>query len=63
MSQRSTYETCPKCGGDAVVTWSGVESFGYSQPVREDAVRIDCPSHCQFTMTELGGHFPKKLNG
>ncbi len=63
MSQRTTSEVCPKCGKTATVTWSGIESMGYSQPVREDAVRLDCSSRCQFTTLELAGHFPTKLNG
>lgn len=63
MSQRSTTETCPKCSQTAAVTWSGVDSLGSTQPVREDAVGIDCPNRCQFTVSELGSHFPKRLNG
>lgn len=63
MSQRTTTEVCPKCGQTATVTWSGDESTGYSQPVREDAVRLDCPSRCQFTTLELVEHLPTRLNG
>ncbi|WP_299955344.1 hypothetical protein [uncultured Modestobacter sp.] len=63
MSQRTTSETCPKCGEAAAVTWSGADAFGSAGPVREDAVGINCPNRCQFTTGELGGHFPKKLNG
>jgi len=61
MSQRTTAETCPKCRQAAAVTWSGVDAFGYTQPVREDAVSIDCPNRCQFS--DLGKHFPTRLNG
>ena len=63
MSQRMTNEMCPKCHRHAVVTWSGVDAMGYSQPVREDAVRIGCPTRCQFTTGELGGYFPTRYNG
>ncbi len=63
MSRRYTDETCPTCKHAATLTWSGVDSMGYSRPVREDAVGLDCPNRCQFTMGELAGHFPTRYNG
>lgn len=63
MSMRTTHEVCPKCNQAATVSWSGVEAMGYSQPVREDPVRLNCPSRCQFTTLELAGHFPTRYNG
>jgi hypothetical protein len=61
MSQRTTIETCPNCHQTAAITWSGVDAFGHTQPVREDAVAIDCPNRCQIG--RLGAHFPTRLNG
>jgi hypothetical protein len=58
MSQRTTNETCPKCGSAALLTWSVVDAYGYSQPVKEYAEYLDCVNRCQFTMSELGGYFP-----
>jgi predicted RNA-binding Zn-ribbon protein involved in translation (DUF1610 family) len=57
MSQHATHEVCPRCGGPAIVSWLGIEAYGHSSPCRREAVTLDCPNHCDFTVEELAAYF------
>jgi hypothetical protein len=52
MSERVTWEVCPRCGGVAAVGWSRVPgTSGASDECRP--VEFDCLSGCQVTIGVL----------
>jgi hypothetical protein len=61
MSQRTTTETCPRCGASARVSWLGIQAYGHATPDREEPISLDCPRGCYFATDELSVHFPPKV--
>ena len=61
MSQRTTLETCPRCGGRAAVSWLGIQAYGHSRPDREVPISLDCARGCDVPTDELEQHFPSKV--
>ena len=61
MSQHSTQETCPRCGGPATVGWLGIQAYGHSRPDREIPISLDCPRGCSYPTEELSDFFPPKV--
>jgi hypothetical protein len=57
MSEREEEVSCPICGQDAVVIWSGTPDG--EDPRREDAVRLDCPTGHELTDTQVSELFPR----
>jgi len=52
MSDRVTWEICPRCGDVAAVGWACVTPAP-GRPAGEIAVEFDCPSGCPLDDTEL----------
>jgi hypothetical protein len=61
MSQHTTSERCPGCGGPATVTWLGISAYGHSRPDREVAISLDCPNRCFLRPDELADSFPSTV--
>jgi hypothetical protein len=51
VSERVTWEDCPRCGGSAAVGWAAVSPVA-GRP-RDMPVEFDCPDGCQPTLGEL----------
>jgi hypothetical protein len=59
MSERVTWEACPRCGERAAVGWEQVcLSTG---PAREVPVELDCAGGCQPTLGELSRLFDRLM--
>ncbi|MGY1809697.1 hypothetical protein ACI8AF_20215 [Blastococcus sp. SYSU D00669] len=52
MSDRVTWEPCPRCGGTAAVGWAP-DTGDAAGPASEVPVEFDCTSGCSVTPAEL----------
>lgn len=52
MSDRVTWERCPRCRGRAAVGWDAVP-WSATQPAAEVPVEFDCPAGCSVRSGEL----------
>jgi hypothetical protein len=52
MSERVTWEVCPRCGAVAAVGWAAVPGAG-SGPCASVPVEFDCPTGCQVGLDVL----------
>jgi hypothetical protein len=52
MSERVTWEDCPRCGGPAAVGWAAAAE-GVARSARELPVEFDCAGGCRLTPAEL----------
>jgi hypothetical protein len=51
VSERVTWEQCPRCGGSAAVGWIARSASG--EPAQDLPVEFDCPSGCDLDPEEL----------
>ncbi|NYJ07186.1 hypothetical protein [Petropleomorpha daqingensis] len=56
MSDRVTWEKCPKCGAPAAVGWTTV-AWASGEPVEDEPTEIDCTSGCQLNSDEVQDAF------
>jgi hypothetical protein len=52
MSEKVTWEVCPRCGDIAAVGWAPVAGIG-SAPGTHRPVEFDCVAGCQVGVDEL----------
>jgi hypothetical protein len=52
MSERVTWEACPRCGDLAAVGWSPVRRIA-GAPCEHRPVEFDCRAGCQVELGEL----------
>jgi hypothetical protein len=55
MSDRVTWERCPRCGGSAAVGW--IAGSANREPAQDLPMEFDCPSGCDLDFEELRGSF------
>jgi hypothetical protein len=58
MSERVTWEECPRCGGRAAVGW-GAEARMIGGPPREEPEEFDCLAGCELGRDELRRAFAR----
>jgi DNA-directed RNA polymerase subunit M/transcription elongation factor TFIIS len=51
MSDRVTWEKCPKCGAPAAVGWT-TGARAADEPVDDEPTEIDCTSGCELSADE-----------
>jgi hypothetical protein len=52
VSDRVTWELCPRCGARAAVGWAAATSGG-GEPAPDALVEYDCPTGCRPSSAEL----------
>jgi hypothetical protein len=56
VSQRITWEMCPRCGRPAAVGWLPAVGIG-GDPIGEDPVEFDCVAGCQLSSSGIAAAF------